>query len=329
MPAAIRRFAPDYFILSLFGAIIVASLLPAKGGWAHVVDIVTTAAIVLLFFLHGVRLERSAVIAALTHWPLHLTILGATFILFPLLGLGLHAALRPAMPEQLWLGLLFLCALPSTVQSSIAFTSIARGNVAGAVAAAATSNILGVALAPVIVGLITPAHGIISPSGIVKIASELVAPFAIGHLLRPWLGQWAARNKRLLTFTDRGTIVLAVYSAFSVAVNAHIWSQIPPLTLLILVGICSLLLALVLLITRYGARLLGFSREDEIAILFCGSKKSLASGLPMARVLFSGPANAAMIGGVMLPLILFHQIQLIVCAWIARRYGERAKTPVS
>jgi sodium/bile acid cotransporter 7 len=182
---------------------------------------------------------------------------------------------------------------------------------------------LGVAIAPVIVGLITSAHGIISPSGIVKIASELVAPFAIGHLLRPWLGAWAARNKSLLTLTDRGTIVLAVYSAFSVAVNAHIWSQIPPATLLILVLICALLLALVLLITRYGARALGFSREDEIAILFCGSKKSLASGLPMARVLFSGPANAAMIGGVMLPLILFHQIQLIVCAWIARRYAER------
>jgi sodium/bile acid cotransporter 7 len=149
MLSAIRRFAPDYFILSLFGAIIVASLLPARGDWAHVVDIVTTAAIVLLFFLHGVRLERRAVIAALTHWPLHLVILGSTFVLFPLLGLGLHAVLRPAMPEQLWLGVLFLCALPSTVQSSIAFTSIARGNVAGAVAAAATSNILGVALAPV------------------------------------------------------------------------------------------------------------------------------------------------------------------------------------
>jgi sodium/bile acid cotransporter 7 len=322
MPLAVRRFAPDPFILTLFAAILVASLLPARGEAAQIVDAATTAAIILLFFLHGVRLERSAVIAALTHWPLHLVILATTFVLFPLLGLALHALLGPLLPAPLWLGLLFLCALPSTVQSSIAFTSIARGNVAGAVAAAATSNILGVALAPVIVGLITSAHGVISPGGIVKIASELVAPFAIGHLLRPWLGDWAARNRRLLVFTDRGTIVLAVYSAFSAAVIGGIWRQIPPVTLVVLILICTLLLALVLAATRYGARALGFSREDEIAILFCGSKKSLASGLPMARVLFSGPA----IGGVMLPLILFHQIQLIVCAWIARRYARQPRS---
>jgi sodium/bile acid cotransporter 7 len=325
MPAAIRRFAPDPFILSLFAAILVASFLPARGDMAQIVDGFTTAAIVLLFFLHGVRLERSAVIAALTHWPLHLVILGATFVLFPLLGLGLRVLLHPAMPDALWLGVLFLCALPSTVQSSIAFTSIARGNVAGAVAAAATSNILGVALAPIIVGLISSAHGIVSPGGIAKIGGELIAPFAFGHLLRPWLGQWAARNRRLLVFTDRGTIVLAVYSAFSVAVNDHIWSQIPPATLLILVVICALLLALVLAATRYGSRALGFSREDEIAILFCGSKKSLASGLPMARVLFTG----ATIGPVMLPLILFHQIQLITCAWIARRYAASTEGPAA
>lgn len=323
MPAAIRRFAPDPFILTLFAAILVASLLPARGEAARLVDMATTAAIILLFFLHGVRLERSAVIAALTHWPLHLVILSATFVLFPLLGLALRALLHPAMPPPLWLGLLFLCALPSTVQSSIAFTSIARGNVAGAVAAAATSNILGVALAPIIVGLITSAHGVISTGGIAKIAGELVAPFAIGHLLRPWLGQWAARNRRLLVFTDRGTIVLAVYSAFSAAVIGGIWRRIPPATLIILILICSLLLALVLAATRYGARALGFSREDEIAILFCGSKKSLASGLPMARVLFSGPA----IGPAMLPLILFHQIQLITCAWIARRYAASGQPP--
>lgn len=317
----LRRLLPDPFIAALFAMVVLASLLPARGAFAAIVDLATTAAIMLLFFLHGVRLSREAVVAGVTHWRLHLTILAATFLLFPLLGLLLVSAIPSLLPQPLWIGVLFLCALPSTVQSSIAFTSIARGNVPGAVAAATASNLLGIVLTPVLVGLMAEAHGDgVSLSGIGKIVFQLLLPFAVGHLSRPWLGAWVARNKPLLSFTDRGTIILAVYSAFSAAVIAGIWREVPIERLVVLLALCAAILGIVLLATRYGARALGFDREDEVAIVFCGSKKTLASGIPMARILFSGPD----MGAAVLPLMIFHQMQLMVCAWLARHYAKTA-----
>jgi solute carrier family 10 (sodium/bile acid cotransporter), member 7 len=163
-------------------------------------------------------------------------------------------------------------------------------------------------------------HAATAPSldGIWKILVQLLLPFVLGHLSRPWLAEWAARRKGLLSITDRGTIVITVYASFSATVIGGIWSQIPPATLVVLLIVCAALLTVVLLLTRFGARALGFTRPDEISIVFCGSKKSLVSGVPMARVMFS-PADA---GAAILPLMLFHQIQLIVCAWLARRYAQ-------
>ncbi|CAM8672919.1 bile acid:sodium symporter family protein [Sphingobium sp.] len=324
----IRRFSPDPFIVALLLAILVATMVPARGPFATIVDASSTIAIVALFFLHGVRLPREALIQGVTHWRLHLAILAATFVLFPLLGLGIAAAVPGLLPPPLWIGLLFLCALPSTVQSSIAFTSIAGGNVAGAVASATASNLLGIFVTPIVVGLLTQAHGGAIPmSNSWKIALQLLLPFILGNLCRPWLGDWAARNKKIMSLCDRGTIIIAVYSAFSAAVIAGLWQTLSWTILSSLLGICALLLAVALFVTRYGSRLLGFSREDEIAISFCGSKKTLASGVPMARVLFAGPD----MGAVVLPLMIFHQMQLIVCAALARRYaraGRQDRAPV-
>jgi sodium/bile acid cotransporter 7 len=248
------------------------------------------------------------------------TILSITFVLFPLLGLALSSVLHDLLTGGLWMGVLFLCALPSTVQSSIAFTSIARGNVAGTVAAAATSNLLGIGLTPVIVGVMTHTHGAtVSLSGIWRIVEQLLIPFAAGHLLRPWLGGWVARNRKLLGLTDRATVVLAVYSAFSAAVVQGIWRQVSLANLLVLVLVAATLLTAVLLLSSLIARRLGFSKEDEISIVLCGSKKSLVSGVPMARVLFAPDA----VGAVVLPVMVFHQMQLMVCAWLAKRYGSR------
>jgi sodium/bile acid cotransporter 7 len=153
-----------------------------------------------------------------------------------------------------------------------------------------------------------------------KIFLQLLAPFIAGHLLRPWVGEWAARNRRLLSYTDRGSILLVVYTAFSEAVIQGIWQQLPISRLLILVLVNAVILAAILAFTTYGSRLLGFRKPDEIAIVFCGSKKSLASGIPMANVLFAGSA----IGMTVLPLMIFHQMQLMVCAVLARKYAERA-----
>jgi sodium/bile acid cotransporter 7 len=314
----------DPFLALLVSTVVLASLLPARGWAADVISFLATAAIVLLFFLHGARLARENLVAALTHLRLHATILSITFILFPVLGLLLAGTLRGLLPANLWTGVLFLCALPSTVQSSIAFTSIARGNVAGTVASAATSNLVGIALTPLIISLITRASGgSVSVSDVWKIVVQILLPFAAGHLLRPWIGSWVGRHRQLLSFTDRSTIVLSVYSAFSAAVVEGIWHQVPAGSLIALLAVCALLLAAVLVLSRLLARQMAFSTEDEISIVFCGSKKSLVSGVPMARVLF--PASA--VGAAVLPVMIFHQMQLMVCAWLARRYAARPGGP--
>ena len=314
----------DPFLAILISTVILASVLPARGLAATGIGHLATLAIVLLFFLHGARLERKNLLAALGHWRLHLTILAITFVLFPLLGLGLSTGLHGLLPGELWTGMLFLCALPSTVQSSIAFTSIARGNVAGTMASAATSNLLGIALTPLILSLMTQAHGTSVPlSGIWDIMEQLLLPFVAGHLLRPWIGAWVTQNKKLLALTDRGTVVLAVYSAFSAAVVEGIWHQVSLTNLGLLTLVDAALLTVVLLLSRFIARRSGFNKEDEISIVLCGSKKSLVSGVPMARVLFAPSA----VGAAVLPVMIFHQMQLMLCAWLANRYNARPGGP--
>jgi solute carrier family 10 (sodium/bile acid cotransporter), member 7 len=255
------------------------------------------------------------------HWRLHVVVLASTFMLFPALGLGARALFPGLLTPPLWTGVILLCALPSTVQSSIAFTSIARGNVCAATA----SNLLGMGLTPLLVGLLLSARGGFSVQGAGEIVLQLLLPFAAGQLARPWIGGWAMRHKTLLSLVDRGSILLVVYAAFSEGVTHGIWRQLGLADLARLVAVDAALLAAVLAITTYGSRLLGFSREEEVTIVFCGSKKSLASGLPMATVLLAGQA----VGLIVLPLMLFHQIQLMVCAMLAKRYANAGRRAVA
>jgi sodium/bile acid cotransporter 7 len=320
MKATLNRIRPDNFTMLIVTMVLLATILPAQGQIAVAIDYLAMFAIGLLFFLQGARLSGEAVIAGMTHWRLHLLILGCSFVLFPLLGFGLRALAPGVLTQPLWLGVLFLCVLPSTVQSSIAFTSIGRGNIAAAVCAATASNLLGMVITPLLVSVLLAAHGGgISFNEITKIVLQLLLPFAVGHGLRPWIGPWAARNKTLLGYTDRSSILLVVYTAFSGAVVEGIWRTVPLHDLGTLVVVDAVLLLAVLLITTWGSRLLGFNKEDEVTIVFCGSKKTLASGIPMANVLFAGP----MVGMVVLPLMIFHQMQLMVCAALARRYATR------
>lgn len=319
-PSAIAaRLRIDPYIGALVGMVALASVLPATGQAAHVLGRVTTLAIALLFFLYGARLAREAVIAGLTNWRLQLTVFGSTFVLFPLLALLFGLVLRPWLGDALARGMLFLGLLPSTVQSSIAFTSIARGNVAAAICSASVSNLIGVVLTPLLVGLLMSTQGGFSADAIRDIALQLFLPFLLGQLLRPWIGPWITRHRQLTGYVDRGSILLVVYAAFSAGVAAGLWRQVDTASLVVMLGANLVLLAVVLGATTGISRLLGFSKEDEIAIVFCGSKKSLASGLPMANILFAGQA----VGLIVLPLMLFHQVQLIACAALARRYGAR------
>ena len=319
--ALMRRFLPDGFTLSLIATVLLATLLPCRGAAAGIFEVVTDLAIGLLFFLHGAKLPREAVVAGMTHWRLHLTVLASTFVLFPVLGLVLKPLLAPLVSPDLYLGVLFLCTLPSTVQSSIAFTSIARGNVSAAIVSASASSLLGIFLTPLLVGVMIAGsgNGALSWHSVGAIVVQLFVPFVAGQVARRWIGEWVRRRSTLLTFVDRGSILLVVYTAFSAAVLQGLWHQLPLPVLGGLVLVNAVLLACALLATRYGARALGFSREDEITIVFCGSKKSLASGVPMAKVLFAGHP----LGLIVLPTMLFHQVQLMTCAVLARRYAAR------
>ena len=321
----IRRFFRlfEQFVLLLLGTVLLASLLPARGLWAPIFSSLADAGIVLLFFLHGAKLSRQAILDGARNWRLHLMVLAVTFVLFPVLGVGLEAL--PIVTGPVAAGMLFLTLLPSTVQSSIAFTAIARGNVAAAVCSASFSNLLGILVTPLLVALLMHGNGGIPLASIESIVLQLLLPFVAGHLLRPWIGGFVARQKLLLSLVDRGSILLVVYSAFGAAVVEGLWHRLSPADLAIIRILCVLLLVVVLLATWAIARLATRPPEDAIVLQICGSKKSHASGVPMAGVLFP----AAQVGVVLLPLMLFHQIQLIACAVIAKRYGQAAETPAA
>jgi sodium/bile acid cotransporter 7 len=302
----------------------VAAVLPARGPWAGGFAHAATVAIGLLFFLYGARLSTREALAGLSHWRLHGTVLAATFVLFPLLGLAVQLLPATVLPRNLALGVLFLCCLPSTVQSSIAFTSVAKGNVPAALCSASLSNLAGIVITPLLVGLLMATRGGISGHAVLDIGLQLLAPFLAGQLLRRWIGDWVASHRGVLSIVDRGSILLVVYTAFSDGVRAGIWHQLTWVALLSLVLVNAAVLATALGVTSTVPRRLGFPRADRITIMFCGSKKSLATGLPMAGVLFAGHGSAS-VGLLVLPLMLFHQLQLMVCAWLAGRYGRRAE----
>ncbi len=309
----------DPFLLWLVGTVVVASVLPARGVALTAFDLAADAAIVLLFFLHGAKLSREAIIAGIGNWRLHLMTLAFTYALFPVLGLAAARVTGLVIDPSLAVGLLFLALLPSTVQSSIAFTAMAGGNVAAAVCSASLSNLIGIVLTPVLVALFINAGGAGEMDGlgsVQKIATQLLLPFVAGHLLRSLIGKWIDRHKKLLQPVDRSSVLLVVYSAFSAAVVNGVWQKVGPLDLGVLMLASGVILAIVIAINGVAAKAAGLSREDAIVLLFCGSKKSLVSGVPMAGALFA----PAQVGIVILPLMIFHQLQLFVCAWLAGRY---------
>jgi sodium/bile acid cotransporter 7 len=321
--AFLRRLSVDNFTIMLLCTVALASVLPCSGQTAVVLGNVTTFAIGLLFFLHGAKLSREAMLSGLTHWRLHLLVLASTFVMFPLLGLALKPLSGNLLTPELYVGVLFLCCLPSTVQSSIAFTSMARGNVAAAVCSASASNFIGIFVTPLLVStlIVRGAAGGSSWHAVVSIVEQLLLPFLAGQLLRPWIGAWVDRKKPMLKVVDQGSILLVVYTAFSESVNEGLWHKLSPSVLLTLGIVCAVMLALALVIAAWTSKRLGFDKADEITIVFCGSKKSLASGVPMAKVLFAPGA----LGMVILPVMLFHQIQLMVCAVLAQHWAQRAK----
>jgi sodium/bile acid cotransporter 7 len=312
----------DPMMVKLLIAVLLATFLPAKGGFVPFFEWLTTAAIALLFFMHGAKLSREKIIAGSSHWRLHLWIMFSTFVLFPIFGLLLAWWHPVNLSDEIYTGFVYLCILPATVQSAIAFTSMAGGNVAAAVCSASASSLLGVFISPLLVNLVMNIHSEMPGNGLEQIGRimlQLLVPFVLGHLSRRWIGGWVERHRSLIGKTDQTSILLVVYSAFSEAVVNGIWHRVGVMTLVWILAGSLLLLAIVLLINLMAARLFGFNRADEITVLFCGSKKSLANGVPMANILFP----AAAVGIIVLPLMIFHQVQLMVCSFIAQRYKKK------
>ncbi|ANF81510.1 bile acid:sodium symporter [Acinetobacter sp. NCu2D-2] len=320
----LKLLALDRFTILLFLMVILASIFPVSGQAAQGFSIVTTVAIAILFFLHGAKLSREAVIEGLTHWKLHSLVFAFTFALFPILGLLAKPLLLPMLGQELYWGFLFMCFLPSTVQSSIAFTSVAHGNVAGAVCSASFSNIIGMFITPVLVAffiLEQSQHGFDPTSSIIQITLLLLVPFILGQILRPWVFPQMKKMPKIVKVFDQGSILMVVYGAFSSAVVAGLWHQVSLTTLLLLILVCSVLLTVVMLTALYLPRFMGFNTADQKTIFFCGSKKTLASGVPMAQILFIGQP----LGMIVLPIMIFHQIQLMVCGIIANYWAKQSE----
>lgn len=313
----------DGFLLAIALAVAAAFAAPWLGtshGPLHM-GTVTDLGVALVFFLHGAAVSTAKMRAAVANWRLHAVIQGSTYVLFPLLGLAIWIAL-PGLPAPIRVGLFFLCAISSTISSSVAMTALGRGNVAGAIFNATLSGFIGMVLTPLLMGLVTAGGGEVPPvlSQIGGIVVKLLLPFIVGQIARPLIADWMARHKPWVGQADRVVIVMIVYAAFCDAAAAGMWTRGNALALIEVAVLCSALLALVLAITTFASRGLGFSKEDEIAAVFCGSKKSLANGAPIAKVIFGATPALSLI---LVPLLLYHQIQLVVCAVLARRYAAR------
>ncbi len=319
-----RRSLPvDTYMLLLIAMVVLATVLPVSGQLAAVVSKISYAAVALVFFLYGAKLKTQAVWEGISNWRLQSLIFVTTYLLFPILGWALVRGLSGWLPDDLLAGILFLAILPSTVQSSIALTGLARGNVPAAICAASLSNMAGVVVTPLLAAWLLSASGVeLKSSAAIWICVQLLLPFVSGQILRPWVGGWIERNKGLTLFVDRGAILLIVYSAFSAGVVAGIWTQLDYTTLTLLVAVELGLLFLIMLIINLSAKALGLPEADRVSYLFCGAQKSLASGVPIANVLFAGHSTSLII----LPLMLYHQFQLFVSAAIAQRMAANGQT---
>ncbi|MBF0678279.1 MAG: bile acid:sodium symporter [Devosia sp.] len=320
LQSALKKFGIDAYLIMLLGVVVLACILPARGPFAEFVGQAAYYAVALLFFVYGAKLKSEAVIAGFSNWPLQLSILGLTYLVFPLIALALAFAGREFITDELAIGLIYIGILPSTVQSSIAFTALAKGNVAASVCAAAVSNLLGVILTPLLATLILQAgDGGLNGAAVLNIAIQIVLPFGLGQLCRPLIGEWINRHKLISLTVDRGSILLIVYAAFSAGMVAGVWTQVGlPQLAAIMVLVC-VMLAVVLALSAWFSRAVGFQDADGKSMIFCGSTKSLASGVPIANILFAGGPLSLII----LPLMLYHQLQLIVCAIIAQRMASK------
>lgn len=301
----------------------VAVIWPApavNGGMLHL-DTVVLFGMGLIFFFHGAALAPQTLQAEAAKWRVHLAIQGTTFVLFPLLTFAAYWASDAIFEPEARLGLFFLGAVSTTISSSITLTSVARGNVALAIFNATLSGLLGLFITPLLMKAIGTANAyeISLAHAFARIFTLLLLPFMAGQVMRPVIGRRLQSWKRQTGLFERAVIVLIVLNAFANVTAGGLWSQYDLGTLLLIGAVVALLLFIVISLTRLLSRMLRLPLADEIALVFCGSTKSLANGAPLAQILFGATAAGGLI---LLPLVLYHQLQLIVISWMAGRQGR-------
>jgi sodium/bile acid cotransporter 7 len=312
----------DPYVIGIAVAVLAAVVVPIRGELAVTFALVTKIAVGVLFFLYGARLPREAVLAGLIRWRLHLLILSITFVVFPLVSLLWRAIPTSLLGPGLVAGLTYVCCLPSTVQSNVALVAAGRGDVAAAVCSASASNLLGVLVSPLLVALLMHSSGAtVSVDAIEGVVIQLLLPFALGQLVHPWAARWMERHRGRLIYYDRLTIMMIVYGAFSSAVIGGIWTRVAPWQLAVVFVLCALLFTAIITLGVRASRLLGFPVEDEIVVAICGTQKGMVVGVPMASLLF--PPDQ--VGLILLPLLIYHPLQLMSCAVIAGRYATRSE----
>ncbi|WP_122821139.1 bile acid:sodium symporter family protein [Varibaculum vaginae] len=309
----------DPFILSILLILVLGILIPVPAQVVKSLGYLGNALIILLFFLYGARLSTQEIWEGIKNWRLQGAVAISTFILFPLLGIVMHPLDLKLLGPVFALGTLYLTLLPSTVQSSVTFTSIAGGNIAGAVCSASISNIAGIILTPALVFAVMGRASGVEASRVVNVLLQLLLPFILGQLVHRFIGKWLNAHRSLTKATDNGTILAIVASSVCGATAGGLWQQISAHQVGLLLLQCMVVLVIMLTLTWNLGRWVSLARRDRIVLLMCGSKKSLATGLPMAAIIFP-PATVA---AVTIPVIVFHQFQLLVCAILARRLATK------
>jgi len=324
-----KRVGLDGFIIALIGMIILAWLWPAGGEKRSPLRLTAIAnyGVSVIFFFYGLRLDIESLKSGISKWRLHLVVHLATFVLFPLLVLSFQAFFKNNSSATLWLGVFFLASLPSTVSSSVVMVSIARGNIPAAIFNASISSLLGVFITPLWIGIVIHLNtGDYNLSVVIgKLILQVLVPVVLGILLHKKMGGFAGRYRKRLRYFDQTIILLIVYTSFCESFARKMFSGFSLATLFIVAACMIALFLVVYNFIKAVCRLLKFNREDSITAVFCGSKKSLVHGTVMSKVLFSGND---IVGVVLLPLMIYHALQLIAASIIAQSMAKELEVQV-